>query len=318
MNKIKDFFRFCMLHKFKVVVALLSFLVCGFLLFPIDDLGDLVSVQVANNTNKQVYLQFDHLNLSLLDFGVSFGNISVETPLTPPLSAEELTLSPSLMSLIRQKPGGSVSAKGFMNGNINISLTPSGKTEAGTEKHAITISAQSLSLEKLRDVLQLPLAMKGKLNIQSNATADFTLKEQPDVELEVKIDQLELPPSNVQTNFGPLTLPELKLSQVLLKGRLSAGKFLITEGTLGKDSDELFGSIKGDMDLALRNENGFAPVLGAYNFTIDLNAQKSFQDKASLFLGFLDTYKSVNGDRARYQFKMSGTNFQNPSLGPAR
>ena len=287
MSKVKELFSFLWRHKFKALVTLFSFLVFGFLLFPIDDLGDLVSVQVSKNTNPPVYLQFDHLNFSLLDFGISFGNILVETPLTPSLTADELTLSPSLMSLIRQKPGGSVSAKGFLNGEIDVSLSPSGKTETGTDKHAIVIKAQSISVEKLRDVLQLPILMKGKLNVLSNASADFTFKEQPDIEMEVKIDQLELPPSNVQTAFGPLTLPELKLSQVLLKGRLSAGKFLITEGTLGKETDELFGSIKGDMDLALkRDENGIAPMLGAYNFMIDLNAKKSFQDKAGLFLGF--------------------------------
>ncbi len=142
-----------------------SLIVFLFLLFPMDDLGDLVSVQVAEKTNQQVFLQFDHMNLSLLDFGISFDNISVETPVTPPISAEELTISPSFSSLIKQKPGGSINAKGFLNGEIDISMSPAGKSENGIEKQKISINAQSLNLTKLKELTQMPLLMKGKVNL---------------------------------------------------------------------------------------------------------------------------------------------------------
>ncbi len=45
--------------------------------------------------------------------------------------------------------------------------------------------------------------------------------------------------------MGPLTLPDLKLSTVELKGRLAAGRFVIETGTIGKPGDELYGTIKG-------------------------------------------------------------------------
>ena len=57
-------------NKFKFVVLLFSTVVFAFILFPFDDLSDLVSTQVSKATSGRVYVQFDHMNLSLLPLGL--------------------------------------------------------------------------------------------------------------------------------------------------------------------------------------------------------------------------------------------------------
>ncbi|MGZ5280631.1 MAG: type II secretion system protein GspN, partial [Pseudobdellovibrionaceae bacterium] len=213
-----------------------------------------------------------------------------------------------------------LTAKGFLKGDVEVSLKPGPKSDNGVERQKITLDAKSLSLQEIREMAQLPILMTGSANVNSTALVDLTFQEQPDMDLVLKIDKLDIPSSNLQTVMGPLTLPDLKLTSVELKGRWSAGQFLIEDGLIGKDSDELRGRIKGTLGLQIQNRNGnFVPVLGAYNLDIDLTIRKSFQDKASLFLSFIDQYKTPTADGAQYKFKLSGTDFQSPpTMGAAR
>ena len=114
--------------------------------------------------------------------------------------------------------------------------------------------------------------------------------------------------------MGPLTLPEIKLKQVHLKGRLSNGKFNIEEGVVGQQGDELTGTVKGFFNLMLEaQKNGsVTPVLGSYSLELDLNMKKSFEDRASLFLTFIEQFKSPTSEGSRYAFKLSATSPQSP------
>ena len=162
--------------------------------------------------------------------------------------------------------------------------------------------------------------LKGQLDLKTTALADLTFQEQPDVDIDIQIRQFELPPSNVNTAMGPLTLPDLKLSSVELKGRLAGGRFIIETGTIGRQGDELQGTIKGNMGLNVQNVGGTPnPQMGAYNIEVDLKAKRSFQDRAALFLSFIDTYKTATSDGAQYKFKVFSNNPQiPPTMGAVR
>lgn len=306
---------------FKGLLLLLSGLVFSFMLFPFDDLADLVTTQVSKLTGNQVYLQFDKMKVGLMpDPGLQLENVYLESSGVAPLSATEITFLPSIPGLLAQKPAGKVSAKGIFKGELTASLQPAKKSDNGVERHKVEISAKNLNLADMKDLMNLPLTMKGKIDITSQALADLTLTEQPDMDLVLHIEKFELPTGNVQTPMGPLTLPEIKLSSVDLRGRLSAGRFIIEEGSLGKDGDELRGTVKGGVNLQLKlTPSGLMPIIGAYDFSIDLNVKKGLQDRASLFLSFLDTYKTPSADGARYAFKVSALNvFNPPNIGALR
>ncbi len=321
MEYVARFFKWLKENKGKLFIMVVSAFVFLFVLFPFDDLSDLISSQVAKVTNNSVYVQFDRLKMSLFPQpGVQMDHVYIESLRTPALSAQELVITPSISGLIQQKPYGSVSAKGLLKGDVNVSMGKGTRSDNGVERHRIEVSAKKVALNDIREFANLPILLKGQLNLETTALADLTFQEQPDVEVNLTINQFELPPSNVNTPMGPLTVPELKLSSIELKGRLAAGRLVIESGTIGKPGDELQGTVKGDIGLTIVNRGGsFGQQIGAYNFDIDLRAKKSFQDKAGLFLTFIDGFKSPTADGAQYKFKLSASNpMMPPSFGAAR
>jgi type II secretion system protein N len=321
MEQLRQLFRAISQSKGKVFVMIISTLVFAFLLFPFDDLSDLISSQVSKLSNNTVYVSFEKLKMSLFPQpGVKMDSVYIESIRTPALSAQELVITPSISGLIAQKPYGQVSAKGLLKGDVEVEMGKGTRTENGLERHRLEVTAKKISLNDLRELANLPVLLKGELDLQSTALADLTFQEQPDVEIEMKINKFELPPSNVNTPMGPLTLPDLKLTAVELKGRLSAGRFVIENGTIGRAGDEMYGTIKGDFNINIVNRNGmFAQQMGAYNLTIDLHTKKSFQDRAALFLTLLDGYKTPTADGAQFKFKVSATNpMMPPSISATR
>lgn len=321
MEKIIQLFKLLFQSKGKLVVMILSSLVFLFFLFPFDDLNDLISAQVSKLSNNSVYLQFDKLRMSLFPQpGIQMNQVYVEAAKTPAISAQELVITPSISGLIQQKPYGSISAKGLLRGDVSVQLGKGTRTENGVERQRVEINAKQISLSDLREMAQLPVLLKGQVNLETTAMADLSFQEQPDVDVNLTINKFELPPANMNTPMGPLTLPDLKLTAVELKGRLSAGRFIIETGTIGKPGDELYGTVTGNIGLNIINRGGlFSHQIGAYNFEIDLKAKKGFQDRAALFLSFIDGYKTSTSEGAQYKFKVSATNpMMPPTIGASR
>lgn len=316
MGKVGAFFGMLKNHKGKFVLMLFSVLVFILVLFPFNDLGDLVTSQVSKMTQNQVYVQFDGMSLSAFPApGIDLTNVYVETPATPPLKADEIIFTPSIFSLISQKPAGTINARGFLKGDMTASLTPGSKSDNGVERQKLVLSAKTLSLSEIKDLAGLPLALKGNVSVESTALADLTFTEQPDMDLTLKIDRFELPTGNIETALGPVTVPELKLSSVQLKGRLSAGRFNIEEGVIGKDGDEMRGTIKGGIGLTLSNQGGrIVPIIGAYNFDVNLNLKKNFHDKASFLFAYVSQFMTPTADGVKYAFKLSAAS---PQMMPA-
>lgn len=316
MSLIKAAFSLVMTNKKKIFFALLSTLIFLFILFPFDDLSDLVSTQVSKLSGNTIYLQFQKLKMSLFPTpGLKMEKVFFQASQTPAISLESLTITPSLSGMIYKKPYGQVSLHGLMKGDIELSLSKGARTEGGAEREKLEIHGQKLALKDLKELANLPIQMRGQLQFASTALADATWKEQPEADLDLTINQFELPPASVATPLGPLNLPEFKLGQVFMKGRLSAGNFNIEKGTLGKETDDIHGTVKGSLGLVLENRAGSGtpvPIFGSYNFDIEFTVKKSFQDRASAFLIFIDSYKSSVPEGAVYRFKLTGVNFLTP------
>jgi type II secretion system protein N len=321
MERVIQLFRMLKENKGRIAVMLMSAIVFLLVLFPFDDLSDLISSQVSKVTNNSVYLQFDRLKMSLFPQpGMKLDNVFIEAARVPAITTSELVITPSISGLIQQKPFGHVSAKGFLKGDVDLQVSKGSRSDNGVERQKVELKVKKMSLHDLRELANLPVLLKGQLSLETTALADLSFQEQPEVELTLNINQFELPPSNVNTPMGPLTLPDLKISSVELKGRLAAGRFIIETGTIGKSSDELSGTIKGNIGLTINNNGGrFAPQVGAYNFDIDLKTKRTFQDRAALFLTFIDGFKTPLADGSQYKFKVSATNpMMPPQIGSAR
>ncbi|WP_374032643.1 hypothetical protein [Bdellovibrio bacteriovorus] len=95
---------------------------------------------------------------------------------------------------------------------------------------------------------------------------------------------------------------------------------MIETGTIGKPGDELYGTIKGKIGLTIVNRgNSFGHQIGAYNIEVDLKTKRSFQERAALFLTFIDGYKTPTSEGSQYKFKVSASNpMMPPSIGAVR
>lgn len=309
MNSIVIFFRFLLRHKWKIMLTISLTLVFLVALFPLGDLNDLISSQVSKQTSNRVFLQFDNMSLNPVAPAISLEKVYVETEQLSALTSEEVSVSPSLAALIARKPGGTLTAKGFLKGEVEVSLKPAAAAANGNDRSEISLNAQNINLKDAREVANISLPIKGRLNLTSNAVADLTMSEQPDVDLNLTITAFELPATSVSLqDFGQISLPEIKLSRIDLKGRLSNGKFQIESGKLGGTEDEFYGDIKGDLNLSFQNIQGqVVPILGGYDISLDLKATAGFQEKAKFFLSFLDGYKTQAGNITNYKFKIQAS-----------
>ena len=314
MNAIVITFRFLFLHKWKIALTFALSLVFFIFLFPLSDLNDLISSEVSKATHDKIYLQLDKIHLNPIKPAISFEKIYVETPQISSIGSDELEISPSFSALLARKPGGKVTATGFLKGSLIVSMQPAPSSEKGLDKSKFEITATNLSLKEARQITNIDLPIKGELSLTSQALVDLALAEQPELDLNLTVNKFELASTFIPLReFGQIMLPEIKLGKVEIKGRLSNGKFLIESAKLGTNNDDLYGEIKGELSITLQNNNGFiTPILGAYNISIDFKATQLFKNRAKLFLSFLDGYKVDAGTLSSYKFKISSTDVGMP------
>lgn len=304
----------------KIGLFFVAILVWILILFPFSDLSDMVNAKISEYTQNQLFVQFSKLRITLLPSpGIEFGNFSADHASFGSISADELTVAPSLFSLITKSPAGTVIAKGIFKGDIEVTLKSGSKTEGGNPRQKIEVSAKHLNLQDLKDLGQLPIAMKGNLDLETTAQADLTFQDQPDADIFIKADKFELPSQAINTQMGPINIPDLRMSSLEIKGKLASGKLIIEDGKIGAEGDELRGTIKGDLALQILNQGGIRTNMGPYSFNVDLMIKSSLEEKLSLFLGLISQFKTVVGDSGHYQFKLSGMNtMAPPSFSPAR
>src|SRR5262245_32786924 len=118
MGKVLQFFTDIFRHhKLKIITTLLSALFFFVLLFPYDDLSEVVGSTVSEKTNNQVFLQFDKLGFQFFPHpALAFENVDVESTLFPSLQATHLSVAPSLRSLLTFKQGFTADASGLWDG----------------------------------------------------------------------------------------------------------------------------------------------------------------------------------------------------------
>ncbi len=309
MQKFAQFFiNIFRYHKLKIALCLFSTLIFIVLLFPYDDLADLLTTQIAMNTQNQVYVEFDKLGLGLFPTpSLSMKNVRLETAMFPSIKTDSLELSPSISSLLTFKKGFNASAEGFMGGDAYLSFREGEKTQEDVRKQIVYSEFEKINLGDLKKAMDLPIQLNGQATLEASATIDPNFTEQPDAELTLTGKDVQMPTSTVPTPFGPMSLPGLKWSSVNLKGRLKGSKFIIDEGHLGGASDQFSGQVKGQMDVRFaRRGNQVEPSLGAYDLRVELNVNKSIEKDLGLFLGFLDSYKSPMDGGNKYIFRATG------------
>ncbi len=299
-------------------------------IFPFSDLSQLVTTQVAQATNNQIYVQSETLDLHLLPTpAISAAALSIETTL-PPLEAKWAKVTPSLFSVLfnirslmkmQTEPevgraalarvGISIDAEDVLGADVDLSMGPGKKSDSGKERSRVSLAIENLNLGRVQDWADLPVKMQGTAALETDVLFSPDFQEQPDGEILLKVSKFNLPASTVMVPMEgasmPVNLPALTLANVVVKGRMAGGQLIIEEGTFGQSSDPLNGRIKGQLGLRLQPAGtGVYPVLGSYNLTVDLNATRAIQKEIGIAFLLFDSAKTDTPSGFRYLFRAQG------------
>ncbi|NUM57269.1 MAG: type II secretion system protein GspN [Bdellovibrionaceae bacterium] len=304
----------------KALLILIFSVIFIFVLFPTKDLSDVVSQNVSKFTQNQFYLEFDNIEFNLLsELGVKLDNVYLETPRTAPLNIRELIALPAISTFLYKKPQGKLHLKGIFKGDIEVNITKhreDSSSESKVERSEISVEANKLDLKELKNFLSLPVSLKGRLNLSTKVITPLLTNDTPEgvntnstpaateiQDLTLTIKNFELPQTTLDQNGSiPIDIPGIKLSELVIKARYFGNKLVLSEIKLGKDSDELLGTIKGDMNFSPMIGMGM-PMLNQYELSLDLKMKKSFYDKIYLTLSILNAGSYFSPISGGYQFK---------------
>jgi hypothetical protein len=305
--------------------------------FPFDDLSDLVTSTVAQATNNQIYVQFETMDLNFIPTpAISARRVSVETPALPAIEASWLKVTPSLFGLmfhpllLKRAAGGdpqaaselqthigaSVAAEGVLGADIELAVGRGSKSEGGNERSKIFLEIDKLNLGEVSKWAGLSVNMQGQAGLTTTMQMTPGFTEQPEGEIELKVNKFRVPASTIMIPFGeammPINLPTLTLANAILKGRLVGGSLVIEDGTFGQSQDPVHGRMKGQLALRLQNMGGqVQPIFGAYNLTLDLNTSKQIEKDMGFAFILFDSAKTPTPTGSRYLFRAQGV-----GLGP--
>ena len=183
--------KYLRLYKGKILIALLSFVVFLFIIFPYSETSDLISSLVTEGSQNQVLFRFQDLELGVSPhFGLQFSQTHLKIAGLGAVDPEQIVVSPSISSLFSQIPYGSVSTRGaFGRGSqLDLQMRAGSKSEAGTDRQRIELHASQISLEDLKEFADLPLLVKGSTNLELRAQFDMLLAESPEADFQLEAD----------------------------------------------------------------------------------------------------------------------------------
>lgn len=293
-------------HKKKILFFFGSISFGVLFLFPYDDLSDYVTQQVTQQTQSNVYLQFDGLSFGLMpQLGIKMENVLIETVYAPTLAVKTLGFAPKISSLAGAK-AGKVVAYGIFDGEATVDFGPSNELDIDNDEMGMEIELENVELRELTQFLSdskpLPVTLNGVTQLSSNIFVDPKFKKQPKGKIELEIKNLDIPSSTIPLRMGAavmsIALPALKLSELKLEGTLDDGKLFIREGKIGEAKNDLHGTVTGDIFFQIEPGGRFKAA--GYDLKVNLNISENLQRQLQLFLSVLDMHDGI-GDK--YKFK---------------
>ncbi|MCO5113879.1 MAG: type II secretion system protein GspN [Bdellovibrionaceae bacterium] len=312
-------------HKFKIFLVFFFTLIFIVVMFPYREISEIISNQISKATRNQVQMSFEDIGLSLYPFGISAKNVYIATPnLTTPLFVQRVYITPSILSLLSLKPGGSFRAENIWGGNITATLTHQGQGHSNNKDSKVArieLALDKIDVGEVLNWMQAPAKLSGKISGKSDLRLDLMALDHPRGSFNFSGTNVELP-SVISMQGMDLMLPEGQFKRLALVGQLQNGKMNLTEGALGQPNDVIYGKVKGQMDLTTRKMGAsitFVP--GPYDFNFDLNFNKDAESKLGTMIGTVllnnkgGRSATLDGG-ARYIFSLSGYPRGVPSFQP--
>lgn len=306
------------------------------LFFPFGDMTIALTTAIARASNNAVYVQMDTFDLNMLPTpAISANNVTIETAMAPTVEANWIRLRPAWLNMllnawtIKQAASGdaeaaaklgtrlglTVAIEGILGGDVGLSLRPGSDSEQGAERSKVTLALEDLNLSDFQKWMDLPMKLDGKISMDSTVQIVPGLSEQPEGEIELKVEKFSMPPFTAQipvdeTSAMPINLPAITLASVVLKGRLVGGQLIIEEGSFGRATDPLSGRIKGQMAMTLNQRGGQVfPLFGRYDLRVELNTTKALESQIGYAFFPLNNVKNPTATGSNYRFSAMDTGF---------
>jgi len=312
LNPIMNIIRF---HKKKLAALIGFYIFFLYIVFPFNDLGDLVSGKISQATQGQIFVEFDKIGLSLLPPGLGLSKVTIETPFAPPLTTKYLSVAPNILSLLSFRPGVNVKAEGFLGGDVALSTGAGDKTQTtpSRRKQNISLDISDISLSSLGKMASLPLRFEGEVSGDIESQVDPEFMEQPSSKVDLHATKTVIPEGNIATPYGPIGLPKLNMGEIIIQGKTEKGNLEISKLVAGKPGGDLYATATGNVDLRFSKFGGtIQPQMGAYDLIVKLQIGEALKQKVGSFLGILQAYQTAANS---YSFRISATNaYATPNL----
>jgi type II secretion system protein N len=318
VKKVLDFFlNIFRHHKLKILAAFAFFSIFFVVLFPFDDLGDMLTTIVAQQTANQVFVTSDHLGISLLPQpALKAEGAAIElagVPGLPPLKAKTLHAGLSIPMLLSFNLGFHVRAQGMFGGSIKASapmallegmFSPVPSKESKT--YNASIALDDINLKDVTKTFDLPAPLAGRLSADTSIEIDPSFSKQPDGELDLSASKVVVEAFSIPTPMGPIQLPRLSMKSLKASGYIKNGKLNIENARLGETSDPIYASIRGQMDVNIKKgRRGLNMQPGAFDLTVEMQVQSEIL-KAIPYFAMLDAYtKAKTATATQYSFQIS-------------
>ena len=260
-------------HKLKILTLFVSLSLFFVLLFPLNELSDLVSSSVAQGTNNAVVLSFDDMGFQFAPTpGIGMSQVRAHIRGVGLIELARLQLVPAWVSLLSLKPGAMVRMRGLYQGDLDFfaQLTNLSGTKARFE-----LSSQKVSLTPIvKQFAPIDTQVKGIVSLDVNGDLDLTFAAPPEISANVSVSDVDVATFMVPTPMGPMQLPQLAWKTLSLQGRIAENKVFLDPLQIGVEGDDIEATIRGEMGLNIQQQR---VVPGRYDISVQLKIRPSSQ-----------------------------------------
>lgn len=257
-----------------------------------------------------VNIHFNKTAIHILPPSLSLHQVSISNrTLTVPLELDQMRLAPAWLKWLAFSKGLKVH---FLKEGTRFSLITSFKkvTENKIKKNKLQIEGNSpqLHLSFLQSLLP-SVSISGHMSLQFEieGPTDNLLSGNGFIQIQgrdIKLKQILL-----ETDLGPLHLPDIQWKEVQVIARLSEEQVVLEKLLLGRDTDPFFLQMRGDMELRF---NRSRVRLGKYD--LQLSAQTDRDFKLSLIDLLLLNTKTPTQKGWQYLARIIGNGTRVPDI----
>lgn len=306
-------------HKKKMALLVLFTFLAALMIFPYDDLSDVITAQVYARSGNKVYVQFDSLDLNFVPTpGVDLENVVLEMPGFPSIEVPRLEYGAWIAGAITGKAGGTINAQKLFGGDIEADIKQGEVLKSEQRATTIIADAKKLNLKQVTDFLResgrANMPLKGTADFTTDITVDPAMQTPPNGRVTADVKALTLPISQLlppPMNSFFASIPELTFSRATVDASMADGRVSIKSLKLGAATDAISANISGNLAMVPGAAGGMqvSPQNLLVELSIRNDAPSDIVKMSPLIQDFMKVKPDVSPTGRTYRFVANGSTF---------